>query len=46
MTIEVPRFPLDTPLQRIEITTLGGVSNVGGISNARGANAHPRLDPL
>ena len=40
MTIEVPRFPLDTPLQRIEITTLGGVSN------ARGANAHPRLDPL
>jgi len=40
MTIEVLRFPLDTPLQRIEITTLGGVSN------ARGANAHPRLDPL
>ncbi len=40
MTIEVPRFPLDTPLQRIEITTLGGVSNT------RGASAHPRLDPL
>ena len=46
MTIEVPRFPLDTPLQRIEITTLGGVSNVGGISNARSTNAYPRLEPL
>lgn len=46
MTIEVPRFPLDTPLQRIEITTLGGESNVGDISNVRGATARPRLDPL
>jgi hypothetical protein len=46
MTIEVPRFPLDTPLQRIEITTLGGGSTVGGISNARGAIAHPIVDPL
>jgi hypothetical protein len=46
MTIEVPRFPLSTPLQRIEISTLGGGSNVGGISNVRGANAHPGLDPL
>ena len=46
MAIEVPRFPLDTPLQRIEITTLGGGSTVGGISNARGAIAHPRVDPL
>jgi len=40
MTIEVPRFPLDTPLQRIEITTLGGSSN------ASGAKARPRLEPL
>ena len=46
MTIEVPRFPLDTPLQRIEITTLGGGSSAAGISNARGSNAHPGLDPL
>jgi len=46
MTIEVPRFPLDTPLQRIDITTLGGGSNVGGISNASGTTARPRLEPL
>jgi len=46
MTIKVPRFPLDTPLRRIEITTLGGSSNVGGISNASGATARPRLEPL
>jgi hypothetical protein len=46
MTIEVPRFPLDTPLQRIEISTLGGGSNIGGISNASGATARPRLEPL
>jgi hypothetical protein len=46
MTIEVPRFPLQTPLQRIEITTLGGGSNGAGISNVRGASARPRLDPL
>jgi len=46
MTIEVPRFPLQTPLQRIEITTLGGSPNAGGISNVRGATAQPRLDPL
>ncbi len=46
MTIEVPRFPLDTPLQRIEITTLGGGPSLGGISNGRGAAARPRLDPL
>jgi len=46
MTIEVPRFPLDTPLQRIEVTTLGGDSNIGGISNVRGATARPRLEPL
>ncbi len=46
MTINVPRFPIDTPLQRIEITTLGGSSNVRGISSASGATALPRLDPL
>jgi len=46
MTIEVPRFPLDTPLQRIEITTLGGAPNRVGISKARGSKARPRLDPL
>lgn len=46
MTIEVPRFPLDTPLQRIEITTLGGGPNTGGTSNVRGATTQPRLDPL
>ncbi len=46
MTIEVARFPLDTPLRRIEITTLGGSSNVGSISNANGAVARPRLEPL
>ena len=46
MTIEVPRFPLKTPLQRIEVTTLGGGPNVGGISSVRGATAQPRLDPL
>jgi hypothetical protein len=46
MTIEVPRFPLDTPLRRIEITTLGGSSNIGGISNASRAATRPRLEPL
>jgi len=46
MTIEVPRFPLETPLQRIEITTLGGGSNVGSISNVRGTTAHSGVDPL
>jgi len=46
MTIDVPRFPLGTPLRRIEITTLGGDSNLSGISNARGAAERPRLDPL
>jgi len=46
MTIEVPRFPLKTPLQRIEVTTLGGGPNVGGISSVRGATAQPKLDPL
>jgi len=46
MTIEVPRFPLGTPLRRIEITTLGGESNFSGVSNAPGAAAHPRLEPL
>ena len=46
MTIEVPRFPLDTPLQRIEITTLGGNSSIVGISNANSATARPRLEPL
>jgi hypothetical protein len=46
MTIEVPRFPLDTPLRRIEITTLGGGPSVGGISSVRGANRHPGLEPL
>jgi hypothetical protein len=46
ITIEVPRFPLDTPLQRIEITTLGGGSSVGGISNASGATVRLRLEPL
>jgi len=46
MTIEVPRFPLDTPLRRIEITTLGGGSNSGGISNASGSKALLRLEPL
>ena len=46
MTIEVPRFPLDTPLRRIEITTLGGGSSVGGVSKVSGSTAKPRLDPL
>jgi hypothetical protein len=46
MTISVPRFPIDTPLQHIEITTLGGSSNVRGISSTSGATARPRLDPL
>ncbi len=46
ITISVPRFPIDTPLQRIEITTLGGNSNIRGISSTSAAKAHPRLDPL
>jgi hypothetical protein len=46
MTIDVPRFPINTPLQRIEITTLGGNSNIRGVSSASGATAHPRLEPL
>jgi hypothetical protein len=46
MTIEVPHFPLDTPLRRIEINTLGGGSNVGGISNASGTTTRSRLEPL
>jgi len=41
MTIEVPRFPIDTPLQRIEITTLGGNPDIRGISSASGATARP-----
>jgi hypothetical protein len=46
MTIEVPRFPLHTPLQRIEISTLSGGSPIGGISKVSGSTAQPRLDPL
>jgi hypothetical protein len=46
MTISVPRFPIDTPLQRIEITTLGGNSDIRGISSTSGAKARSRLDPL
>jgi hypothetical protein len=46
MTIEVPRFPLDTPLRLIEITTLGGGSSIDGISKASGAAERPKLEPL
>jgi len=52
MTIEVPRFPIDTPLQRIEIATLGGNPDIRGISSASGASARPapssspKLEPL
>jgi hypothetical protein len=46
MTIEVPRFPLDTPLRRIEISTLGGGSNAGGVSITNRATARPRMEPL
>jgi hypothetical protein len=46
MTIGVPRFPIETPLQRIEITTLGGNSSITGLSSTRGAKARPELEPL
>jgi len=46
MTLEVPRFPLDTPLRRIEITTLDSSSSIDGISKASGATASPSLEPL
>jgi hypothetical protein len=46
MTIEVPRFPLDTPLRHIKITTLSGGSNIGGVSKASGSATRLRLEPL
>jgi hypothetical protein len=46
MTIEVPRFPLDTPLRRIKITTLSGGSNISGISKASGSATRLRMEPL
>ena len=30
VTLDVPTFPLDTPLQRIEVSTLGSSSSVRG----------------
>jgi len=46
MTLAVPRFPLETPLRRIEITTLAGDSSIDGISKASRAAAPPSLEPL
>jgi hypothetical protein len=40
VTLEVPAFPIDTPLRRIEVSVLGGTPSI------RESSATPRVEPL
>jgi hypothetical protein len=40
VTLDVPAFPIDTPLRRIEVSILGGTPKI------RESSASPRLEPL
>ncbi|HXV36404.1 MAG TPA: carboxypeptidase-like regulatory domain-containing protein [Myxococcota bacterium] len=46
LTIAVPRFPIGTPLRKIEVSTLGAGANAIGITNTSGSAARPTLEPL